>query len=62
MSACEELEGNPKYHVIKFQAIAPTRPANTASRPIAAGFTTSVAIVAATSSEMNAPAKFRIAA
>src|SRR6185503_1107011 len=26
-SACDELVGNPKYHVIRFQMIAPVRPA-----------------------------------
>jgi hypothetical protein len=50
--------------VIRFQAIAPTRPPKTASSPIEFGWisTTSFATVAATSSEMNAPTKFRIAA
>ena len=28
MRACDELVGKPKYHVMRFQAIAPTRPAN----------------------------------
>src|SRR4029450_9865954 len=64
ISACDELDGSPKYHVIRFQAIAPTRPANTASRPteFACTDTTSLATVAATSSEMNAPTKLRTAA
>jgi hypothetical protein len=48
--------------VVRFQAIAPTRPPNTASSPTAPGSTTSSATVAATSSEMKAPTKFRIAA
>ena len=26
MSACDELDGSPKYHVIRFQAIAPDQP------------------------------------
>src|SRR5262245_11019691 len=62
ISACEELDGRPKYQVIRFHAIAPTRPANTARRVIEFGSTTSLATVAATASEMNAPTKFRIAA
>jgi hypothetical protein len=41
ISAWEELEGSPKYHVIRFQAIAPTSPANTASRLIEDPSTTS---------------------
>ena len=64
ISACEELEGSPKYQVIRFQAIAPTSPPKTASRPIefACTDTTSLATVAATSSEMKAPTKLRIEA
>ncbi len=60
--AWEELDGRPKYQVVRFQAIAPTRPANTAKSPIAAGSTTSFAIVAATWSEMKAPTKLSTAA
>ena len=64
MSAWDELDGKPKYQVIRFQAMAPTSPLKTASRPIESGWisTTSCATVAATASEMNAPTKFRIAA
>ncbi len=62
MSACEELDGRPKYQVIRFQAIAPTRPAKTIVGVIAPASTTSEAIVAATASEMKAPTKLRIAA
>ena len=29
MSACDELDGRPKYQVTRFQAIAPMRPAKT---------------------------------
>jgi hypothetical protein len=62
ISACDELDGRPKYHVIRFQLIAPTSPPKTAKRPTELGWTetTSFATVAATSSEMNAPTKFRI--
>ena len=62
MSACDELEGSPKYHVIRFQVIAPIRPAKTIVSLIASASTMPLAIVAATSSEMNAPTKLRIAA
>ena len=61
MRAWDELEGRPKYQVIRFHAIAPTRPPKTASRPIELAWisTTSWATVAATSSEMKAPTKLR---
>ncbi len=29
MSACDELDGMPKYHVVKFQITAPIRAAST---------------------------------
>src|ERR671931_1418335 len=62
ISACEELDGSPKYQVMRFQAIAPIRPAKTTVGVIASELTTSDATVAATASEMNAPAKFSAAA
>ena len=62
ISACEELEGSPKYQVIRFQAIAPTSPAKMTVGVIAVASTTSPATVAATVTEMNAPTKLRIAA
>ena len=27
--ACEELDGNPRYHVMRFHTIAPIKPENT---------------------------------
>ncbi len=33
ISACEDDDGSPKYQVIRFQVIAPTRPAITITRP-----------------------------
>src|SRR3954447_13078301 len=57
ISACEELEGNPKYQVIRFQAIAPIRPAKTIVGVITSASTTSLATVAATLIEMKAPTK-----
>src|SRR5919202_7098222 len=62
ISACEELDGRPKYQVMRFQEIAPMSPANTTVGVIAPELTTSEATVAATASEMNAPAKFSAAA
>ncbi len=58
MRACELLDGSPKYHVMMFQAIAPTRPANTTVVVTAWVSTNPLPTVAATFSEMNAPAKF----
>src|SRR6201994_1404605 len=62
ISACEELEGRPKYQVRRFQAVAPTRPAKTIVGGITAASTTSLATVAATEIEMKAPTKLRIEA
>src|SRR4051795_2501155 len=59
ISACDDDEGKPKYHVTRFQTMAPTRPANTTVSVMASWLTKSLAMVAATASEMNAPAKFR---
>src|SRR4029079_6651018 len=61
ISACEELDGSPSHHVARFHAIAPMSPAKTTVVVIAAGSTMPLATVAATFSEMNAPAKFRMA-
>src|SRR5438270_13470402 len=55
--ACDELDGRPKYQVIRFHAIAPTSPANAIVSVTFAAEMMPVAIVAATFSEMNAPAK-----
>ena len=46
----------------RFQVIAPTSPARTTSSVITSASTIPVAIVAATSSETNAPRKLRTAA
>src|SRR6188472_2769478 len=34
ISACEELEGRPKYQVIRFQEIAPIRPVKSKARAV----------------------------
>jgi hypothetical protein len=57
-----ELEGRPRYQVIRFQVIAPTRPARTISSVMISWSTIPFAIVAATSNETKAPRKFRTAA
>src|SRR4051794_14053991 len=57
ISACEELDGSPKYQVIRFQAIAPISPAKTIVGVITSASTTSLATVAATLIEMKAPTK-----
>src|SRR3712207_4273183 len=62
ISACEDDEGRPKYQVARFQAIAPIRPAKTIVGVTRSASTTPPAMVAATSSERNAPTKFRTAA
>src|SRR5881394_857730 len=58
ISACEELDGSPNHQVIRFQAIAPIKPAKTIVGVITAASTTSFATVAATEIEMKAPTKF----
>src|SRR5918992_5048710 len=62
ISACDEDDGSPKYQVARFQAIAPTRPAKTIAGVTSSASTIPLAIVAATSSEMNAPTKLSTAA
>src|SRR3954447_5154099 len=62
ISACEDDDGNPSHHVNRFQAIAPTRPANTVRSVTDADSTMPVAIVAATARERKAPTKFSPAA
>src|SRR6476661_3459912 len=55
--ACEELDGRPKYQVIRFQEMPPISPAKTTVGVTTAASTTSLATVAATEIEMKAPAK-----
>src|SRR3954454_24144601 len=62
ISACEELDGSPKYQVTRFQAIAPISPAKTIVGVITSASTTSLATVAATEIEMKAPTKLSSAA
>src|SRR4051794_9787413 len=62
ISACEDDDGNPKYQVSRFQAIAPTNPEKTIGSVMTLGSTMPLAIVAATASDRNAPTKFKDAA
>src|SRR3954468_4731923 len=57
ISACEDDDGSPKYHVSRFQKIAPMSPAKTIGSVIMSALTMPLAIVAATASERNAPTK-----
>src|SRR3954471_2285735 len=61
ISACDELDGRPAHHVARFHAIAPTSPQKTTVVVTAPASTMPDPTVAATFSEMNAPAKFSTA-
>src|SRR5919107_2245939 len=61
ISACDDDDGRPAHQVAMFHAIAPTRPANTTVVLTAPASTIPEPTVAATFSEMNAPAKFSTA-
>src|SRR5215218_1524910 len=58
-SACDELDGNPRNQVTRFQVIAPTRPAKITTGVITASLTIPPEMVLATSTDRNAPARFR---
>ena len=62
ISACEELDGMPRYHVRTFQKRPPIRPANTTVSVMASASTMPLAIVAATVSDSRAPMKLSTAA
>ena len=61
--ACDDDEGNPKYHVTRFHAIAPSSPASTTMRPATplGGVIVSLT-VRATCWPKKAPTKFITAA
>src|ERR1051326_3316340 len=61
ISACDELDGRPKYQVARFHTIAPSSPANTVVVLIAPASTIPLAMVVATASERKAPRTFRTA-
>jgi hypothetical protein len=61
--ACEELEGIPKYQVIRFQMLAPIRAARVTAMEIEFGEAISLPIVSATATpNTKGPMKFEIAA
>jgi hypothetical protein len=62
--ACEDDDGIPKYQVIRFHAIAPSRPANTSPSPLMplGGLITSLPTVAATCPPRNDPIRLPMAA
>src|SRR4051812_9357950 len=64
ISACEDDEGSPKYQVIRFHAIAPTRAAKTIFNPSepVGGSMIPLPTVAATLVEISAPTRFITAA
>src|SRR6478609_5294417 len=61
-NACDELDGNPNSHVVRFHRIAATSPAKIIVGVTRASFTIPPEIVLATSVDRNAPATLRIAA
>src|ERR1700760_2870991 len=58
IKACDELDGMPKNHVIRFQVMPPARPANTTVNVTSLVSTKPLAIVAATLSDRKAPTRF----
>src|SRR5215217_1656333 len=64
INACEDEAGSPKYHVVKFHTIAPTRAASTTARPSGpdGGSMIDLAIVTATPVDSSAPPRFATAA
>src|SRR2546421_7551088 len=62
--ACDEDDGMPKYHVIRFHTIAPTRPAKTRPSPLTplGGLITPLPTVAATCPPRNDPIRLPMAA
>src|SRR5262249_58137405 len=58
-SACDDDDGMPRNQVITFHRIAPTSPAKMIGTVTSACSTIPLAMVAATATEMNAPAKLR---
>src|SRR5215213_6956538 len=61
-SACEELDGSPRYQVIRFHKIAPTSPAKITTGLMSVSSTSPPEIVFATWTDRKAPIRFRQAA
>src|SRR4029453_8446037 len=57
--ACEELEGRPKSHVMRFQTIAPTSPARMIEAVISWSSKKPPEIVFATAVDRQAPTRLR---
>src|SRR4051794_9310210 len=57
ISACEELDGTPRYQVSRFHVMPPTSPANTTVRVTRSVLTNPLAIVAATLKDRKAPTR-----
>src|SRR3954462_14352054 len=57
ISACDELDGMPRYQVARFQKMPPARPANTTVSVTPVEFTSPLAIVAATLNDRKAPTR-----
>src|SRR3954452_24315023 len=63
MRACEDDDGNPKYHVTRFQAIAPATAANTTTSPCdVSGASMMLPTVLATLTDTSDPARLKTAA
>ncbi len=60
ISACEELDGRPRYQVSRFQVMPPINPAKTTVSVTAELSTMPLAMVAATDRLRKAPTKLRI--
>src|SRR4051795_13329712 len=63
MSACDDDDGKPKYHVMRFHTMAPTTAAKTTTRPCPfSGASMMLPTVLATLTEMSEPARLKTAA
>src|SRR3954451_14739207 len=58
-SACEELEGSPRYQVTRFHKMAPTSPAKITTGLMSVSSTSPPEIVLATWTDRKAPVRFR---
>src|SRR4051795_11446805 len=61
-SAWDELEGSPRYHVTRFQRMAPISPAKITTGLMSVSSTSPPEMVLATWTDRKAPARFRQAA
>src|SRR3954453_12884986 len=61
-SACDELDGSPRYQVTRFHRMAPTSPAKMTTGLISFSSTSPPEMVLATCTDRHAPTRFRHAA